>query len=91
MNASHDVYYGNPATDDDIELIEETPPSAVARFKNRADVVLHEGRYVLLNRDRTPNQAMVDDLLFIREALEAAGLNYLLVRGNDERPVIAVD
>ncbi|MGN5732449.1 stealth family protein [Arthrobacter psychrochitiniphilus] len=66
-------------------------PSVAARFKNRADVVLHKGRYVLLNRDRTPNQAMVDDLLFIRETLEKAGLSYLLVRGNDERPVISVD
>ncbi len=91
MTAAHDVYYGNPATDDDIDLVEETPPSAVARFKDRPDVVRHRGRYVLINRDRTPNEAMVDDLLFIRGALEAAGLNYLLVRGNDERPVISVD
>nr|WP_193393500.1 stealth family protein [Arthrobacter alpinus] len=91
MTATHDVYYGNPATDDDLDLLEETPPSAVGRFKDRADVVQHRGRYVLINRDRTPNDAMVEDLLFIRVALEAAGLNYLLVRGNDERPVISVD
>nr|WP_231912353.1 stealth family protein [Rhodococcus sp. EPR-157] len=39
----------------------------------------------------TPHQAMVEDLLFIRSALDNAGIRYLLVRGNDERPVIAVD
>ncbi|AQA25154.1 putative uDP-glucose-4-epimerase [Rhodococcus sp. MTM3W5.2] len=34
---------------------------------------------------------MVEDLLFIRDTLDAAGIEYLLVRGNDERPVIAVN
>ncbi|MCU1512167.1 MAG: sugar phosphotransferase, partial [Arthrobacter sp.] len=34
---------------------------------------------------------MVEDLLFIRAVLAAAGLDYLLVRGNNDRPVIAVD
>ncbi|WP_188490288.1 stealth family protein [Williamsia phyllosphaerae] len=34
---------------------------------------------------------MVADLLFIRDALDTAGLDYLLVRGNDLRPVLAVD
>ncbi|WP_051265690.1 stealth family protein [Nakamurella lactea] len=33
---------------------------------------------------------MVADLIFIGAALDAAGIDYLLVRGNDERPVIAV-
>lgn len=34
---------------------------------------------------------MLEDLLFIRRVLDAAGIDFLLVRGNDERPVIAVD
>ncbi|WP_241726883.1 stealth family protein [Dietzia sp. SLG310A2-38A2] len=34
---------------------------------------------------------MIEDLLFIRAALDAARIDYLLVRGNDERPVLAVD
>ncbi len=34
---------------------------------------------------------MVEDLLFIRTALDDAGIDFLLVRGNDERPVIAID
>ena len=91
VSAQHDVYFGTPAPDDERDLVEEASPSAVARFKDRDDVIRHRGRYVLLNRNRTPNQAMVDDLLFIRAALEKADLDYLLVRGNDERPVIAVD
>lgn len=34
---------------------------------------------------------MIEDLLFIRAALDEAAIEYLLVRGNDERPVISVD
>lgn len=34
---------------------------------------------------------MIEDLLFVRRVLDDAGIAYLLVRGNDERPVIAVD
>ncbi|NUT57897.1 MAG: sugar phosphotransferase [Agromyces sp.] len=34
---------------------------------------------------------MVEDLLAVGDALDAAGIGYLLVRGNDERLVIAVD
>ncbi|WP_306464436.1 stealth family protein [Tersicoccus solisilvae] len=33
---------------------------------------------------------MVEDLLFVRDALDRAGISFLLVRGNDARPVIAV-
>lgn len=34
---------------------------------------------------------MVEDLLFVRGALDAAGIAYLLVRNDDGRPVLAVD
>lgn len=34
---------------------------------------------------------MVEDLLMVRAALDDAGVDFILVRGNDERPVIAVD
>ena len=57
----------------------------------RPDVVRRRGRYALINENRTPYQAMVEDLLFVRSVLAAAGLDYLLVRGNNDRPVIAVD
>jgi Stealth protein CR2, conserved region 2/Stealth protein CR3, conserved region 3/Stealth protein CR4, conserved region 4 len=65
--------------------------AAGARLGDRTDVVRVKKRYALVNTDRTPHQAMIEDLLFIRGALDTAGVDYLLVRGNDERPVIAVD
>ncbi len=57
----------------------------------RVDLVPSKGRLALLNDRLTPHEAMVEDLLFIRRVLEAAGVDYLLVRGNDSRPLIAVD
>jgi UDP-glucose 4-epimerase len=45
----------------------------------------------LVNTTLTPHQALVDDLLFIGDVLNEAGIEFLLVRGNDERPVIAID
>ncbi len=62
-----------------------------ARLRERDDVVLLKGRYCLVNTGLTPHEAMVEDLLFVRDALDRAGIDCLLVRGNDERPVIAVD
>jgi hypothetical protein len=53
--------------------------------------VLDKGRYTLLNRTRTPQQAMVEDLLFVADALDGAGIEHLLVRGAGLRPVLAVD
>lgn len=72
-------------------IAEATSPAVVARLKHRPDVVRHRGRYALVNRDRTPQQSMVEDLLMVRAALDDAGVDFILVRGNDERPVIAVD
>ncbi|MEE2031340.1 stealth family protein [Rhodococcus chondri] len=34
---------------------------------------------------------MVEDLLFVRRVLDAAGISYVLVRDDDGRPVLAVD
>lgn len=91
MTATHDVYYGNPASDEELHLRAEPPSPIREHFGQRADVLRHRGKYVLINKDRTPHDAMVEDLLFIRGVLDDAGLKYLLVRGNDERPVISVD
>ncbi|WP_258066659.1 stealth family protein [Arthrobacter sp. GMC3] len=69
-----------------------TPPTvAAARLLERGDVVLHKGRLALVNESLTHQQAMVADLLAIRASLERYGVPYLLVRGNDERPVLAID
>nr|WP_242609476.1 stealth family protein [Agromyces ramosus] len=62
----------------------------MARF-DRDDLVLRKGQYALRNGHMTPRESMVEDLLAIGEALDAAGIRFLLVRGNDERLVVAVD
>lgn len=57
----------------------------------RSDVLVHKGLLSLPNLGITPEQATLEDLLFIRDALTGAGIDFLLVRGNDERPVLAID
>jgi hypothetical protein len=66
-------------------------PSTWPRIMSRGDVVLFKGQLTLVNDQFTPLESMTDDLLFVRAVLEAGGFEYLLVRGNDARPVIAVD
>lgn len=86
-----EVFHGTPEDDGATSPVREvTSPAAMARFQERTDVVRADGRYALVNGSITPHEAMVTDLLFIRDALDAAGVGYLLVRGNDARPVIAV-
>ncbi|SDT18196.1 stealth conserved region 3 domain-containing protein [Microterricola viridarii] len=63
-----------------------TPP----RFA-RTDLVLRRGEYTLTSGHFTPQESMVDDLLAVRAALIDAGIDFLLVRGDNDRPVIAVD
>lgn len=58
---------------------------------DRDDVVLRKGQFTLLNGHLTPQQSMIEDLLYLRRVLDEAEIPYLLVRGNDIRPVIAVD
>ncbi len=53
-------------------------------------MVRYRGRFALTIDTMTPLEAMIADLLFIADVLDAAGIEYLLVRGNDERPVLAV-
>ncbi|MDR6414241.1 stealth family protein [Pseudarthrobacter sulfonivorans] len=89
--AQDEIYYGGQASVEPRTHAEVTSPAAEARLKHRPDVVRHKGRYALINHNRTPYQAMVEDLLFLRNVLAGAGLDYLLVRGNNDRPVIALD
>ena len=91
VTVQDDIYYGAEASEDVPALAEATSPAAVARLKHRPDVIRRSGRYALINNTRTPYQAMVEDLLFLRNVLDGAGLDYLLVRGNNDRPVIALD
>ncbi|MEJ3405146.1 stealth family protein [Rathayibacter sp. YIM 133350] len=61
------------------------------RMHARDDIVLRSGRYALAADHFTPQGSMVEDLLAVRDALIDAGLEFLLVRGSGDRPVIAVD
>ena len=69
----------------------EPAPRSWPRTHGRSDVLVRKGVAHLVNDGVTPYQAMVDDLLFVAAALRQADIDFLLVRGNDERPVIAVD
>ncbi|GAA1346528.1 stealth family protein [Falsarthrobacter nasiphocae] len=86
------VFHGGPEPEPRSRDVREVSSSAAgARFANRSDITHHQGRYTLINKGLTPHEAMVEDLLFVREVLESAGLRYMLVRGNDARPVVAID
>ena len=65
--------------------------ASAAALDQREDVVRYKDRFALRITDQTPHDVMVQNLLFLRGVLDSAGVDYLLVRGNDERPVIAVD
>ncbi|CAN5390617.1 stealth family protein [soil metagenome] len=72
----------------DLELVWSNPRARIAK---RADVVAARDRFALLDPSATPATAMRDDVLLVREALDAAGIDHLLIRGDDSRPVLAVD
>ncbi|WP_422935231.1 stealth family protein [Sinomonas sp. P47F7] len=85
-----EVYFATP--DAELEIVQEvTSAAAGRRLSDRADVIRGRRGYALVNRTLTPHEAMVEDLLFVRDVLDRADLPFLLVRGNDARPVIAVD
>jgi hypothetical protein len=72
------------------ELVLVPSAPAISRF-DRDDLVMRKGQYALRNGHTTPHESMVEDLLAIGRALDDAGVGYLLVRGDDDRLVIAVD
>ncbi|WP_159605364.1 stealth family protein [Agromyces humi] len=72
------------------ELVLVASAPRTARF-DRDDLVVRKGQYALRNGHATPQESMVEDLLAVRDALDDAGISYLLVRGNDDRLVLAVD
>lgn len=76
------------------EPVTESPlltPRPSSGGLDRPDVVLRKGRLTLINGHLTPQQSMIEDLLFLDDALTAADVDHLLIRGNDQRPVIAID
>lgn len=72
------------------ELVLVPSAPAISRF-DRDDLVIRKGQYALRDGHTTPRESMVEDLLAIGRALDRAGIGYLLVRGDDDRLVIAVD
>ena len=85
-----EVYFATPDTE--LQPAQEvTSPEAGKRLADRDDVTKTKRGYALINTTLTPHEAMVEDLLFVGDVLDRAEIPYLLVRGNDARPVIAVD
>src|SRR6478735_2184741 len=64
--------------------------AAAPRFA-RDDVVLRKGLWTLVSGPFTPRESMVEDLLAVHDALKAAGIEFLLVRDDDQRLVVALD
>lgn len=56
-----------------------------------AETVRVDDRYAIPITTTTPQQATREDLLFLRGLLDAARIDYLLVRDDSARPVLAVD
>ncbi|MBF4993150.1 stealth family protein [Arthrobacter gandavensis] len=91
MTAEHDVYFGTPEEGAEAEDLQTASLAVIERVEHRPNVRKVKGRLTLMDTGLTPHQAMVEDLLFVRRVLDDAGIDYLLVRGNDQRPVIAID
>jgi hypothetical protein len=66
-------------------------PRTGRRTLDRDDVVVRKGRFTLVNQKMSPRQAMVADLLAIAAALDAAQIEYLLVRATSDQPTLAID
>lgn len=65
--------------------------AAHPRLLARPDVTLRKGRFTLVNDTTSPRDATLSDLVAIHDALEAQGIEHLLVRRDDDIPVIALD
>jgi hypothetical protein len=72
------------------ELVLLSLDTRTRRF-DRDDVVVRKGEIALINGHFTPHESRVSDLLAVAEALDGAGIDYLLVRGDHDRPVLAVN
>ncbi|WP_016933872.1 stealth family protein [Rhodococcus sp. R1101] len=50
-----------------------------------------EDRYAIPITTTTPDEAQIEDVLFLRRVLDRARIDYLLVRDDSERPILAID
>ncbi|GAA2754609.1 stealth family protein [Amnibacterium kyonggiense] len=65
--------------------------SPASRIRSRPDVVEVGGVLALAGRTEIPAEARIADLLFLADALDAADVQYLLVRDDAHRPILVVD
>ena len=72
------------------ELVLRAVNARTRRF-DREDLVVRKGEIALVNGHFTPRESMVKDLLAVADVLDRAGIDFLLVRGDHDRPTIAVD
>ncbi|MBG6058882.1 hypothetical protein RCH16_002119 [Cryobacterium sp. MP_M5] len=72
------------------ELVLRAVDARTRRF-DREDLVVRKGEIALVNGHFTPRESMIKDLLAVASALDLAGIDFLLVRGDHDRPTIAVD
>lgn len=80
---SDDVRGVNPPL---LESLAQTAPPVLMR----SDLLLSKGELTLDVARTTPRESMVADLLAVADALDSANIPYLLIRGNDDRPVLAL-
>jgi len=69
----------------------DTPPRVHGTPTCRPESVWFEDRYAIPITTTTPHQAQIEDLLFLRRVLDDAGIDYLLVRDETTRPILAID
>jgi hypothetical protein len=65
--------------------------SPASRIRSRPDIAEIDGVLALTGRLETPTDARIADLLFLADALEAADIEFLLVRDDSHRPILVAD
>jgi hypothetical protein len=54
-------------------------------------IVTRRGKLARLESSLTPHEAQIEDLVFLRKALNRAEVAYLLIRSHKGRPILAID
>jgi hypothetical protein len=73
-------------------------PKIVSREGGRAArrsidpiIVTRQGKIARTESVLTPNEAQIEDLVFLRKVLSKAGIPYSLIRSHTNRPILAID
>src|ERR1700754_2006356 len=73
-------------------------PKIVSREGGRAPrravdpiIVTRQGKIARVESRLTPNEAQIEDLVFLRKVFSRAGIPYSLVRSHTNRPILAID